>query len=230
MAGLFQVLWGQPDGTLKKAETLTGTDEEPLIIPVADEKDINGIVENICTRPTAVDWDGDGDLDLVVGNFAGGFYLFTGEGQGKFQPKPELIKTGDDEPLKIDGAHSDPFIVDWDRDGDLDLLSGSSEGGVFWAENKADGKGTPKLEPFQTLIKSAQNVEYGKPLSEQDTGRPGLGHAGLGRRRRRGWQIGHSGGRQRDSDLTRRGSQRRRTRREVGRVAKSCSGGLRKGD
>ena len=51
MAGLFQLLRGRPDGTFKKAEVLTGTDGKPLIIP-ADEKNQ---IENICTRPFAVD-------------------------------------------------------------------------------------------------------------------------------------------------------------------------------
>jgi hypothetical protein len=71
-----------------------------------------------------VDWDGDGNLDLVVGNFAGSFYVFSGEGKGKFQPKPKMIMTGES-PLKVPGVHSDPFVIDWDNDGDLDLLSGS---------------------------------------------------------------------------------------------------------
>ncbi len=91
MAGLFQVLWGQSDGTFKKAATLNGTDGKPLIIPVEG----GNWIENICTRPFAVDWDGDGHLDLVVGNFAGTFYLFKGQGKGKFLPKPEQIKAGD---------------------------------------------------------------------------------------------------------------------------------------
>jgi hypothetical protein len=164
MAGLFQVLYGKPDGTFGKADVLKGTDGEPLIIPAkGDDK----LLDKICTRPFAVDWDGDGHLDLVVGNFAGTFFWFKGEGKGKFRPKPELLKTGN-ELLRIQGHHSDPFVIDWDGDGDLDLLSGSTNGGVQWAENIA-GKGKPpKLRPFQSLIKPGRSIEYGQILREEE--------------------------------------------------------------
>jgi hypothetical protein len=164
MAGTFQVLRGKADGKFHKAEELKGSDGEPLIIPTKTE---NQVVEKICTRPFAVDWDADGQLDLVVGNFAGTFYWFKGEGKGKFNPKPEAIVSGK-EPLRIQGHHSDPFVADWDGDGDLDLLSGSSSGGVQWAENRA-GKGKrPELQPFQALIKPGSAVAYGEPLNEED--------------------------------------------------------------
>jgi FG-GAP-like repeat len=163
MAGVFQVLYGMADGTFRQAEVLKGTDGEPLIIPAAEEQS----TENICTRPFAVDWDADGHLDLVVGNFAGTFYWFKGQGRGQFQPKPEAIHAGDSA-LEIDGVHSDPFVVDWDGDGDLDLLSGSSNGGVRWAENSA-GKGKlPVLQPFQTLIEVGQSIAHGQPLDADD--------------------------------------------------------------
>lgn len=163
MAGLFQVLYGNPDGTFRKAEVLKGTDGEPLIIP----HDRQTLVEGICTRPFAVDWDGDGHLDLVVGNFAGTFYWFRGEGKGAFQPKPEVIKTGD-EPLRIEGHHSDPFAIDWDGDGDLDLVSGSSDGGVQWAENVAEKGKFPKLRSFRTLIEPGRAVEDGELVNDDE--------------------------------------------------------------
>src|SRR5262249_46246962 len=121
----------------------------------------------ICTRPFAVDWDGDGDLDLVVGNFDGTFYLFRGEGKGEFKPEAEAMKAGKS-PLRIEGHHSDPFVTDWDGDGDLDLLSGSSNGGVQWAENIAGAGEPPELRPFRTLIKPGRNAEYGEPLNEDE--------------------------------------------------------------
>jgi len=164
MAGLFQVLYGKADGTFRRAEVLKGTDDEPLIIPIKGREQMT---ENICTRPFAVDWDGDGHLDLVVGNFSGTFYWFKGQGKGKFPPKPEQVKAGDS-PLRIEGAHSDPFVIDWDGDGDFDLLSGSSNGGVQWAENRA-GKGkAPELSPFRPLIRPGPPIEPGRPLREDD--------------------------------------------------------------
>jgi hypothetical protein len=164
MAGLFQVLYGKGDGTFRKAEVLKGTDGQPLIIPANNN---DRLTEKICTRPFAVDWDGDGKLDLVVGNFAGTFWWFKGEGKGKFAPKPEQIKAGG-APLRIKGAHSDPFVVDWDGDGSLDLISGSSDGGVYWARNKASKGKVPELMPFQPLIEPGRPVEYGQPLGEGD--------------------------------------------------------------
>jgi hypothetical protein len=162
MAGLFQVLWGEKGGKFKQAAVLNGTDKEPLIIPI---KDKSQMTRNICTRPTAVDWNGDGKLDLVVGNFEGTFYVFNGEGPGKFAPKPEPLMA-ENEPLKIKGHHGDPFIVDWDRDGDLDVLSGSSEGGVQWAENT--GGKTPALKQFVALIEPGERFETGQLVSETD--------------------------------------------------------------
>jgi hypothetical protein len=164
MAGLFQVLYGNKDGSFRKAEVLKGTDGEPLIIPTKGD---NQVTEKICTRPFAVDWEGRQKLDLIVGNFAGTFYRFKGEGKGKFAPTPELLMSGG-KPLKLPGAHSDPFVIDWDSDGALDLLSGCSDGGVYWAKNRA-GKGKiPDLVPFQPLIKPRPHVHDGRIVREVD--------------------------------------------------------------
>jgi hypothetical protein len=164
MAGLFQVLYGNKNGTFRKAEVLKGTDGEPLIIPAKDD---GQLTEKICTRPFAVDWEGDGKLDLIVGNFAGTFYRFKGQGKGKFAPTPDLLMSGG-KPLKLPDAHSDPFVIDWDGDGALDLLSGCSDGGVYWAKNRA-GKGkVPDLLPFQPLIKPRPQFGDGQIVREED--------------------------------------------------------------
>lgn len=164
MAGVFQVLWGEPGGKFKSPAVLNGTDEEPLIMPGEQG-------EKTCTRPMAVDWTGDGKLDLVVGNYNGTFFVFTGEGGGKFAPKAEPLKA-DTRVLQITGMHGDPFPVDWDGDGDLDLLSGTSQGAVQWAENTAGRAKPPALKQFATLIEPSPTFEFGHLLKESDLSRP----------------------------------------------------------
>lgn len=172
MAGLFYVLHGNDDRTFRKAEVLKGTDGEPLVIPADGEE---RETEKICTRPFATDWDGDGHLDLVVGNFSGTFYLFRGEDRGRFAPKPTQLMAGN-QPLRLPEAHSDPFVVDWDGDGDPDLLSGSSRGGVYWAENAAGPGKPPDLKPFRPLVAAPANRPAdGKPVREADLTGPAQG-------------------------------------------------------
>jgi hypothetical protein len=153
MVGLFQVLRGAEGGGFQKPQPLNGTDGKSLAI-ASSGKDVTG---RICTRPFAVDWDGDGDLDLVVGNFDGQFFLFAGEGKGRFAPKSEPLRAGG-EPLRLlRDHHGDPFVVDWDGDGDLDILSGSASGSIYLAENVA-GKGQkPNLKPFEALVRNNQD-------------------------------------------------------------------------
>jgi hypothetical protein len=227
MAGLFQVLRGKEDGTFKKAEALNGTNGEPLIIPVKSKPgEGEDWIKNICTRPFAADWDGDGHLDLVVGNFPGTFYLFEGKGKGEFQPVPEEIKAGG-QPLKIAGAHGDPFVIDWDGDGDLDLLSGSSEGGVQWAENGAGPGKPPRLEAFRPLIEKGPQVEYGQILRDGDLkGRSATRGSGSTTSTRDG-KLDILVGDMAYPDLPRRRSQRRGVQGEVRRLEEVARGDVR---
>ncbi len=163
MVGSFWVLLGKKDGGFAKSVELQGTDGKTLMIysKMVEGKDLT--TENICTRPFAVDWDGDGDLDIITGNFVGSFFLFNGEGDGKFAPTASPVKTVDGDVLRVSGGHSDPFVIDWDGDGDLDLMSASSNGTVVWSENTAINKGTtavsgaPMLSAFKDIITQSSN-------------------------------------------------------------------------
>lgn len=156
MAGLFQVLWGEKDGKYGAAKALAYADGEPLILPGSGD---DSITDRICTRPTAADLNGDGHLDLVVGNFSGTFYLYEGKGKGQFAEQATQIQCGA-EPLEV-SAHSDPFLVDWDVDGDLDIVTGTAQGGVYLIKNTGNAKEANFAEPVE-MVKPVGYGSYGE--------------------------------------------------------------------
>ncbi len=93
------------------------------------------------TTPALGDLDGDGDLDLMVGEGSGTLNYYRNDGS-PVAPRFVLVT---DEYEKIDvGRRSVPVLFDLDADGDLDLLVGSDERGVLWFRNQ----GTRQVPAF----------------------------------------------------------------------------------
>lgn len=92
--------------------------------------------------PSAVDWDQDGDIDLVVGDEDGRVALVENTGRVVDQmpifKRPRYFKQKADD-VKF-GALVTPFSVDWDDDGDEDLICGNTAGYIGFIENLDGGK------------------------------------------------------------------------------------------
>lgn len=86
--------------------------------------------------PNFADFDGDGDLDLICGEFLDRFTYFENIGS---RTKPVFAKGrflhNEEGTIRMDLEMMIPIAFDWDKDGDLDLVVGQEDGRVAWMEN-----------------------------------------------------------------------------------------------
>lgn len=115
--------------------------------------------------PNFADFDGDGDLDLLCGEFLDGFTYFENIGS---RTKPSYaagrrLWTREGKPLAMDLQMITPTAIDWDRDGDFDLIVGDEDGRVALVEHtgrlRADR--TPQFLPPRYFQQEADDVKCG---------------------------------------------------------------------
>ena len=159
--GDIYLIRGQGDGEYAAVESITDQDGTPLVHhPVELKRNLERIAasddpkkaryakEGIQDRtasygswPTMMDWDDDGDLDMLIGTFAGEIYLRKNIGtreQPVYHTVGEKVEA-DGQPLTVE-SHACPIAADWDGDGVTDLVVGSGDGSVVWYKNLGSSK------------------------------------------------------------------------------------------
>lgn len=115
--------------------------------------------------PNFADFDGDGDLDLLCGEFLDGFTYFQNTGS-RTKPKYALgvrLKADTGRYLTMDLEMITPTAIDWDKDGDVDLIVGDEDGRVAFVENtgKHDDKKAPVFAEPRYFQQEADRLKFG---------------------------------------------------------------------
>ncbi len=147
---------GLGDGTFAEREELV----DKAGIPVRSAPEQKRDVQSFGSFFAPVDWDADGDQDILIGCFNGELKLRINEGDAAeyaFAKENITINVGD-KPLKV-SAHCCPIIADWDGDGLWDVLAGSDDGSVTWFQNIGT-KASPQLAEGVTLVQKHDGNGY----------------------------------------------------------------------
>lgn len=113
------------------------------------------------TTPAFADLDDDGDLDLLIGGFDGEFVYFPNTGTSTSPSFGAKVTNA----FNLDvGSASSPTLADLDDDGDLDLLSGESQGNFRYYENTGDETsvtfGSAQANPFGLSDVGAASIPH----------------------------------------------------------------------
>ena len=113
--------------------------------------------------PNLDDFDNDGDLDLLCGEFTDKFTYFENTGT---RQKPEFAVgkylTYLNQPITMDLEMIVPVALDWDRDGDIDLVVGQEDGRVALVEHTGQiVDGVPQFLPPRFFQQEADEVKFG---------------------------------------------------------------------
>lgn len=113
--------------------------------------------------PNFDDFDNDGDLDIICGEFLDKFTYFENVGTREV---PRYAKgrhlRNEKGVITMDLEMITPVSLDWDKDGDIDLVVGDEDGRVAFVENT--GKISDKMPLFASpkyFRQKAEHVKFG---------------------------------------------------------------------
>jgi Ca2+-binding RTX toxin-like protein len=128
----------------------------PFVPQTGTANPFDGIVLSSQSTPSFGDVDGDGDLDVVVGESGGSLRYYQNTATG-FVELTGAANPFDGIDVDIQSA---PTLADLDGDGDLDLVVGASDGTLHYYEKQATGyvELTGSLNPFVTIDVGLQSA------------------------------------------------------------------------
>ena len=123
--------------------------------PALQLADTIALAESFHYAPAPVDFDADGDLDLVLGTWNQGVQFYRNQGS---RTRPNWVQDTTATLQLSRGSNSTPALGDLDGDGDLDLLVGEASGQLNYFRNV----GTRQAFRFELVSDEYQSLDIGQ--------------------------------------------------------------------
>ncbi|MUH34666.1 VCBS repeat-containing protein [Zobellia amurskyensis] len=150
---------GPLHGYVYLIENVNGTYElKDKILAGGEPIDVYG-----APTPNFDDYDNDGDLDIICGEFMDKFTWFENIGTRE-RPKYEKGRYLENNTgiIAMDLEMILPVSLDWDKDGDIDLIVGDEDGRVAFVENTGKTrKNMPVFNNPKYFQQKAEHVKFG---------------------------------------------------------------------
>lgn len=171
--GDVYVFYGMADGSFEKGEVLLNRSGKSVtkVLPHKPSgpnvKNIKDVILPYAIDPHMVDWDLDGDLDLLLGWMQGTIAFVENLGDAhtpSFSDELVTIEAGGTV-FKTE-LLSGPFVVDFDSDGKRDLLVSCYSGDVFFLKNIGEDA-APKFAAAEKIITGVGKELLSKRISNR---------------------------------------------------------------
>ncbi len=146
--GLHDLLVGDGIGNVHTYLN-TNTNNNPILDGGALVYADGSIIDvGIRATPIVNDWDEDGDIDLLVGNYDGIIKIYKNNGSGIFNFDSNVKVNHADYDI---GTRAAPRIYDFNEDGLKDILVGEVFGYIYYLKN-AGTNAAPVFESSEKLL------------------------------------------------------------------------------
>lgn len=154
---MLDIIVGERYGTVHYYQR---TSDDPITLTEGEDIECAGTTIDVGenSAPVCVDWDEDGDTDMLLGNQTGNVRLYINDG-GDSVPTFNSFSYIQSGGTNIGHYRNCPQVVDLNGDGKKDLLCGANDNNIYYYENQGTNA-NPSFNSSEVLLSEYVGMRF----------------------------------------------------------------------